>query len=147
MTSPEDQAARDARLEDAAVASYTQAAGDPEEHPGNPHVRAYLLAGGKLGHLAIDVNMGVETLRRLAEDEGPYMPDDKVVTRLWLRATGQVRDAEALLRRELLADPIRAVNNPELQARGRDLDRAHELVHGHSLLDKIEARLRAAGAL
>lgn len=101
----------------------------------HPFVRAFLLAGGEsLATLADETGLPEDALRRLSEPGGNRDIADTALKELYVKAVAQVLHRERELRQRVARNPELA-DSPTFQQKGRDLNEAHRLTFGRSLMD------------
>jgi predicted DNA-binding transcriptional regulator AlpA len=103
----------------------------------HPFVRAFLLAGGEsLATLADETGLPEDALRELDGPDGNCDLDRDALTKLHATAVACVLHRERELRTRLDHNPELA-ESPTFQKMALDLDEAHRLTFGHSLMNVL----------
>lgn len=106
----------------------------PDESP-HPFITAFLLAGGdSLEMLAGEAGLPVDRVRLLAKRYGDVTDDE--MCELFILGVAQVLHRQKALRQRIEADPALIDSEPFLKLL-YDLDEAHELCFGRSLIDYL----------
>jgi len=124
-----------------------QQCADRNPDPGEPHpfVRAFLLAGGEsLAALAVETGLPEDGLSRLAEPGGNYELTDEALKAIFVQAVAQVLRREKELRKRLDDNP-ELEESPTFRGTLRDLDEAHRLTFGRTLMHYLIEEGRGNG--
>ena len=106
------------------------------ENAAHPFVRGYLLAGGTLRELASETDLPEDGLAVLVEPDGNRELDEDSLKAIYVQAVAQVLRREKELRRRVEENPA-ATDDPDFSKALFDLDEAHRLTFGRTLMEYL----------
>lgn len=106
------------------------------ENSAHPFVQGFLLAGGTLCELAAETELPEDSLRILAEPGGNRELDTDALKAIFVQAVAQVLRREKELRRQAAEVPALG-DAPDFRKALLDLDEAHRLTFGRTLMDYL----------